>query len=62
MERQFSSRGQIPLPPYMKRQATAADESTYQTTFASHERLGSVAAPTAGLHFTPEILEALLRC
>ena len=48
--------GHVPLPPYIHRPDTAADRERYQTVFA-RER-GSVAAPTAGLHFTPEILEA----
>ena len=48
--------GHVPLPPYIRRPDTAADRDRYQTVFA-RER-GSVAAPTAGLHFTPEILEA----
>lgn len=47
--------GKIPLPPYMQREAQDADKNRYQTTYAS--RPGSVAAPTAGLHFTPEILQ-----
>ncbi len=47
--------GHVPLPPYIRRPDTAADRDRYQTVFA-RER-GSVAAPTAGLHFTPEILE-----
>src|ERR1700678_2754241 len=47
--------GHIPLPPYIKRSDTAQDRERYQTVFA-RER-GSVAAPTAGLHFTPEILD-----
>jgi len=49
--------GQLPLPPYIERDPTAADESRYQTVYA--EREGSVAAPTAGLHFTPAILHDL---
>lgn len=49
--------GRIPLPPYMKREAESADEERYQTVFA---RLpGSVAAPTAGLHLTPGLLQDL---
>ena len=52
--------GHVPLPPYIGRGDTAADLARYQTVFAGAER-GSVAAPTAGLHFTPEILEACRR-
>lgn len=49
--------GTMPLPPYMHRKGDKADESTYQTVFAKEE--GAVAAPTAGLHFTSELLAAL---
>jgi len=49
--------GRMPLPPYIDRAADAVDEERYQTVFARSE--GSVAAPTAGLHFTPELLVAL---
>ena len=49
--------GHVPLPPYIHRDDATADRERYQTVFA-HER-GSVAAPTAGLHFTPEILAQL---
>lgn len=49
--------GHMPLPPYIRREDVRADRARYQTVFA-RER-GSVAAPTAGLHFTPEILEAV---
>ncbi len=49
--------GEIPLPPYIKRKADAADSDRYQTIYARHD--GSVAAPTAGLHFTPAILKSL---
>ena len=51
--------GQTPLPPYIKRQdgPSAADATDYQTLFAAHP--GAVAAPTAGLHFTAELLERL---
>jgi S-adenosylmethionine:tRNA ribosyltransferase-isomerase len=50
----FDRIGHVPLPPYIKRGDSPADRDRYQTVFA-RER-GSVAAPTAGLHFTPEIL------
>lgn len=49
--------GHMPLPPYIHRDDTAEDRDRYQTVF-SHEP-GSAAAPTAGLHFTPEILDEL---
>ena len=49
--------GQIPLPPYLHRAADAEDAKRYQTVFAKEP--GAVAAPTAGLHFTPEILARL---
>lgn len=53
----LSEAGRVPLPPYISRPADEADEDRYQTVFARHE--GSVAAPTAGLHFTPELLERI---
>jgi S-adenosylmethionine:tRNA ribosyltransferase-isomerase len=49
--------GHMPLPPYIRRNDASADRNRYQTVF-SHEP-GSVAAPTAGLHFTPQILDAM---
>ena len=49
--------GELPLPPYFERPPTAADDERYQTVFAS--AAGAVAAPTAGLHFTPPVLAAL---
>lgn len=49
--------GKIPLPPYIKREATEEDALRYQTVYATNE--GSVAAPTAGLHFTPEVFDEL---
>jgi len=49
--------GHMPLPPYIKRHDTNQDRERYQTVYA-RER-GSVAAPTAGLHFTPQLLDAL---
>ncbi|MBR2625566.1 MAG: tRNA preQ1(34) S-adenosylmethionine ribosyltransferase-isomerase QueA [Lentisphaeria bacterium] len=48
--------GHIPLPPYLHREAEADDSERYQTVYAAVK--GAVAAPTAGLHFTPEILDA----
>ena len=49
--------GLLPLPPYMKRKSEEDDEQRYQTVYAKQE--GSVAAPTAGLHFTPAVFERL---
>jgi S-adenosylmethionine:tRNA ribosyltransferase-isomerase len=49
--------GRMPLPPYMKRAPTDQDREWYQTMFAQHE--GAIAAPTAGLHFTSELLARL---
>ena len=49
--------GQIPLPPYIERNTTEEDKDRYQTTYASEE--GSVAAPTAGLHFSQELLNKI---
>ncbi len=49
--------GKMPLPPYMKRDAEIADRERYQTVYSSP--LGSMAAPTAGLHFTPQLLAAI---
>ncbi len=49
--------GKVPLPPYLGREAEDEDEQSYQTLFAAHE--GSVAAPTASLHFTPGVLDNL---
>lgn len=49
--------GHMPLPPYIERPDTAQDAKDYQTIYAAHD--GSVAAPTAGLHFTPELMATL---
>ncbi len=49
--------GEVPLPPYIRRPPTAADRERYQTVYATND--GSVAAPTAGLHFTTALLERL---
>lgn len=51
--------GEIPLPPYLKREAIEADRETYQTIYSKQE--GAVAAPTAGLHFTPAVFENLAK-
>jgi S-adenosylmethionine:tRNA ribosyltransferase-isomerase len=51
--------GHVPLPPYIRRPDEPSDRERYQTIFA--RRSGSVAAPTAGLHFTPRLLEGLRR-
>ncbi len=51
--------GKMPLPPYMKRDEEIADRERYQTVYA--DPIGSMAAPTAGLHFTPELLAEIER-
>ena len=49
--------GELPIPPYLNRNTEESDKETYQTVYSKIK--GSVAAPTAGLHFTPRVLEAL---
>ncbi len=49
--------GKMPLPPYMKRDEEISDRERYQTVYA--DPLGSMAAPTAGLHFTPELMDEI---
>jgi len=49
--------GKVPLPPYIKRESTNKDKETYQTVYA--EERGSVAAPTAGLHFTKPLMQQI---
>ena len=49
--------GELPIPPYLNRETQESDKTTYQTVYSKIK--GSVAAPTAGLHFTPEVLQAL---
>ena len=56
-EKMIAETGKIPLPPYIKREATEDDQYRYQTVYAAHE--GSVAAPTAGLHFTETLINNL---
>ena len=53
----FERLGHVPLPPYIERADEASDRERYQTVFA--KRPGAIAAPTAGLHFSPEILERI---
>lgn len=53
----LKTHGHMPLPPYIKRADDASDAAEYQTVYARHD--GSVAAPTAGLHFTDDMLQAL---
>jgi S-adenosylmethionine:tRNA ribosyltransferase-isomerase len=57
IEEVIERHGQVPLPPYIRRMATVEDRETYQTVYARSP--GAVAAPTAGLHFTPSLLERL---
>jgi S-adenosylmethionine:tRNA ribosyltransferase-isomerase len=57
VSRLFEVRGVMPLPPYIKRAPTQKDHDWYQTVFAKHA--GAIAAPTAGLHFTEELLRRL---
>ena len=49
--------GELPIPPYLNRSTEESDKTTYQTVYSKIK--GSVAAPTAGLHFTPEVLQAV---
>lgn len=55
LEALFFELGHLPLPPYIKRPDREEDRDRYQTTYADRSKTGSVAAPTAGLHFTPEM-------
>ena len=57
LEQAIEKYGHVPLPPYITRADEASDAERYQTVYAKES--GSVAAPTAGLHFTPELLESL---
>ncbi len=61
LDRAIAERGEMPLPPYIasRRAPDERDKADYQTAFAQIE--GSVASPTAGLHFTPELTERLMR-
>ncbi len=57
----FEKEGHLPLPPYIRRTLNSEnDKKRYQTIYANSDKAGSVAAPTAGLHFTPQLKEELL--
>lgn len=51
--------GRVPLPPYIKKRLKASDRVNYQTVYADDKKVGSVAAPTAGFHFTPRLLKKI---
>jgi len=55
----IETHGHMPLPPYINRPDSEEDKQRYQTVFAEHK--GAVAAPTAGLHFTPELMQSMER-
>jgi S-adenosylmethionine:tRNA ribosyltransferase-isomerase len=59
IENFLEEQGDIPLPPYIDRPTDAADKTEYQTVYVDEKNAGSVAAPTAGLHFTNELLDRL---
>jgi S-adenosylmethionine:tRNA ribosyltransferase-isomerase len=54
-----ATHGELPLPTYLGRPPDGADQTRYQTIFAREDKLGAVAAPTAGLHFSPSVVEEL---
>ncbi|MGH9469786.1 MAG: tRNA preQ1(34) S-adenosylmethionine ribosyltransferase-isomerase QueA [Terriglobia bacterium] len=60
VDEQIEKLGRVPIPPYLHRPGDEADREAYQTVYASVA--GAVAAPTAGLHFTPNVLQALGEC
>ena len=55
----IESYGNVPLPPYIRREATKLDSDRYQTIYADFKKCNSVAAPTAGLHFDTDLLDSL---
>jgi S-adenosylmethionine:tRNA ribosyltransferase-isomerase len=58
--REINKIGEVPLPPYIKRdKQIISDKNNYQTVFAADNKIGSVAAPTAGLHLTKELLRKI---
>ncbi len=56
----LAAHGHMPLPPYIERPDEVSDRERYQTVYAAADKAGSVAAPTAGLHFTPGLKDTLL--
>ncbi len=58
IEKSILALGQIPLPPYIQREVQSIDTHRYQTVFAEYD--GSIAAPTAGLHFTSDLIDKLM--
>ena len=56
----FEQHGHLPLPPYIRREDSAEDRNSYQTVYARDDKAGSVAAPTAGLHFTQDMQRNLV--
>lgn len=61
-ERIIASCGHVPLPPYIAREDKPSDIRRYQTVYADRNRVGAVAAPTAGFHFTKPLLDELNQC
>lgn len=59
LRRHFETLGHLPLPPYIRRPDTPEDAGRYQTVYARADKAGSVAAPTAGLHFTGDMRQRL---
>ncbi len=59
LQKIIEAQGLLPLPPYMRREAELSDYERYQTSYAKENKTGSIAAPTAGLHFTNEMREKL---
>lgn len=55
----LQEQGEVPLPPYIEREADKSDVAEYQTVYADSDAPGSVAAPTAGLHYTEELLDKI---
>ncbi|PTN36532.1 tRNA preQ1(34) S-adenosylmethionine ribosyltransferase-isomerase QueA [Desulfonatronum sp. SC1] len=61
LEEFLRSNGEIPLPPYIRRPSDQRDLERYQTVYADEQETGSIAAPTAGLHFTPLLRDKLIQ-